>query len=67
MNKLAVIITIALTVFVAGIAVYLIGYNPEWIMQGFALEVLPTMDEVHDNFNEEFGTDFQFPLKSKPE
>ena len=36
MNKLAVIITIALTVFVAGIAVYLIGYNPEWIMQGFA-------------------------------
>jgi len=41
--------------------------TPEWILQGFAWEVLPTMDQVHDEFNEEFGTDFQFPLKPKPE
>jgi ribonuclease Z len=37
--------------------------TPEWIMQGFAWETLPLMDEVHEDFNKEFGTDFEFPLR----
>ncbi len=37
--------------------------TPEWIMQGFAWETLPLMDEVHADFNQEFGTDFEFPLR----
>jgi len=38
---------------------------PEWIMQGFEWEALPVMDEVHEDFNKEFGTDFEFPLRPK--
>jgi hypothetical protein len=41
--------------------------TPEWIMQGFAWETLPLMDDVHADFNKEFGTDFEFPLKPKGE
>jgi ribonuclease Z len=37
--------------------------TPEWIMQGFEWEALDVMDEVHDEFNEQYGTDFQFPLR----
>ena len=37
--------------------------TPEWIMQGFAWETLPLMDAVHEDFNKEFGTDFEFPLR----
>ena len=41
--------------------------TPEWILQGFAWETLPVMDEIHENFNKKFGTDFQFPLRPKEE
>ncbi len=37
--------------------------TPDWIMQGYEWETLPTMDRVHEEFNEEFGTDFRFPLR----
>ena len=39
--------------------------TPEWIMQGFERETLDLMDEIHDDFNREFGTDFKFPLRPK--
>ena len=39
--------------------------TPEWILQGYAWETLPLMDEIHEEFNEEFGTDFKFPLRPK--
>ncbi len=39
--------------------------TPEWIMQGFAWDALPLMDQIHEEFNEEFGTDFVFPLRPK--
>jgi ribonuclease Z len=39
--------------------------TPEWILQGFEWETLPLMDEVHEDFNKEFGTDFEFPLRPK--
>jgi len=26
-------------------------------------ETLPLMDEIHEDFNEQFGSDFQFPLR----
>ena len=39
--------------------------TPEWIMQGFEWEALDLMDEIHDDFNEQYGTDFQFPLRPK--
>jgi len=38
---------------------------PEWILQGYAWETLPLMDQIHEEFNKEFGTDFKFPLGSK--
>jgi ribonuclease Z len=38
--------------------------TPEWILKGFAWEALPTMDAVFDEFNEQFGTDFEFQLKA---
>jgi len=41
--------------------------TPEWIMQGFAWELLPLMDQIHDDFNEEFGTDLHFPLQPNEE
>lgn len=41
--------------------------TPEWILQGFAWETLPVMDEIHKQFNKKFGTDFKFPLQSKSE
>jgi len=37
--------------------------TPEWILQGYEWETLPVMDEIHEEFNEEFGTDFKFPLR----
>jgi len=39
--------------------------TPEWILQNFECDTLPLMDEVHDEFNSEFGTDFEFPLRPK--
>ena len=38
--------------------------TPEWILQGFAWETMPVMDEVFEEFNQEFGTDFEFQLKA---
>jgi hypothetical protein len=32
--------------------------TPEWILQGYAWETMPTMDKVFEEFNKEFGTDF---------
>jgi len=32
-------------------------------MQGYEWETLSLMDQIHADFNEEFGTDFQFPLR----
>jgi ribonuclease Z len=39
--------------------------TPEWILQGYAWETLPLMDQIHEDFNKEFGTDFTFPLRPK--
>ena len=39
--------------------------TPQWILDGYAWETLPLMDEIHDDFNKEFGTDFKFPLRPK--
>ena len=39
--------------------------TPEWIMQAYAWETLPLMDQIHEDFNKEFGTDFVFPLQPK--
>jgi ribonuclease Z len=36
---------------------------PEWVMQGFEWQTLDLMDEIHDDFNERYGTDFEFPLR----
>jgi ribonuclease Z len=41
--------------------------TPEWVMEGFEWETLETMDEIHDDFNRKFGTDFKFPLRPKGE
>ena len=37
--------------------------TPAWILQNYEWDALPLMDEVHDEFNAEFGTDFEFPLR----
>jgi ribonuclease Z len=37
--------------------------TPEWVLQGYEWETLPLMDQIHEDFNEKFGTNFQFPLK----
>lgn len=37
--------------------------TPEWILQGYEWETLEVMDEIHRDFNQEFGTDFNFPLR----
>ncbi len=39
--------------------------TPEWIMQGYEWETIPVMNKVHEDFNKQFGTNFQFPLKKK--
>jgi ribonuclease Z len=39
--------------------------TPEWILQGYEWETLELMDEVHEEFNSEFGTDFEFQLRPK--
>lgn len=39
--------------------------TPEWILQGYEWETIPVMNKVYKDFNEEFGTDFEFPLKKK--
>jgi len=36
----------------------------EWILNGFAWEALPTIEKVFEEFNAQFGTDFEFQLKS---
>ena len=41
--------------------------TPAWVLQGYEWETLPLMDEIHEEFNEEFGTDFEFALKPDPE
>ena len=41
--------------------------TPEWILQGYEWETLPLMDQIHKEFNEEFGTDFEFPLQPREE
>jgi len=33
----------------------------------FEGETLPVMDEIHEEFNREFGTDFEFALRPKDE
>jgi hypothetical protein len=38
--------------------------TPEWILEGFAWEAMPTMDRVFEDFNTEYGTDFEFQLKA---
>ena len=37
--------------------------TPQWILQGYEWMTLPLMDQIHEEFNEEFGTDFRFPLR----
>jgi ribonuclease Z len=37
--------------------------TPEWILQGFEWETLELMDEIHDDFNAEYGTNFEFQLR----
>ena len=37
--------------------------TPKWILDGYEWETLPVMDEIHKEFNEEFGTDFEFQLR----
>ena len=39
--------------------------TPEWILQGFEWQALDLMDEIHEEFNEEYGTDFEFQLRPK--
>lgn len=39
--------------------------TPDWIMQGFEWETLDLMDQIHEDFNKEYGTDFKFPLRPK--
>lgn len=41
--------------------------TPEWILQGYEWQTLELMDEFHEEFNEEYGTDFKFPLRPKEE
>jgi hypothetical protein len=41
--------------------------TPEWILQGFAWETLQVMNEVYEDFNKKFGSDFKFPLQPKGE
>jgi len=37
--------------------------TPAWILSNFEWQTLPEMDQLHDEFNEEFGTDFEFLLR----
>jgi ribonuclease Z len=39
--------------------------TPEWILQGYEWQTLELMDELHEDFNEEYGTDFKFQLRPK--
>lgn len=39
--------------------------TPEWILQGYEWDTLDLMDDIHREFNEEFGTQFEFPLRPK--
>ena len=41
--------------------------TPEWILQGYEWGTLELMDEIHEEFNEEYGTDFKFPLRPRQE
>jgi ribonuclease Z len=38
--------------------------TPQWILEGFEWQALPVMDQAHDDFNAQFGTDFEFPLNA---
>jgi ribonuclease Z len=37
--------------------------TPKWVMDGLEPEVLPVIQKIYDDFNEERGTNFQNPLK----
>jgi ribonuclease Z len=37
--------------------------TPEWIMEGLEPEVLPVIQKIYDDFNEQFGTSIPNPLK----
>ena len=39
--------------------------TPAWILQGYEWETIPLMNKIYEDFNEEFGTNFKFPLKKK--
>jgi ribonuclease Z len=41
--------------------------TPAWVLQGYEWETLPLMDEIFEEFNEEYGTDFEFALKPDSE
>ncbi len=37
--------------------------TPEWIMAGLEPDLLPVIQKIYDDFNEEFGTDIPNPLE----
>ena len=39
--------------------------TPEWLLQGYAWETMPEMDRIFEEFNREFGTEFEFQLQPK--
>ena len=41
--------------------------TPEWVLQGFEWQTLELMDQIHEEFNAEYGTDFKFQLRPKNE
>jgi len=41
--------------------------TPQWILQGFEWQTLEVMDNIHEEFNEEYGTDFKFQLRPEVE
>ena len=41
--------------------------TPQWILQGFEWQTLEVMDNIHEEFNEEYGTDFKFQLRPEEE
>jgi ribonuclease Z len=39
--------------------------TPQWILQGFEWQTLGLMDQIHEDFNQEYGTNFEFQLRPK--
>ena len=37
--------------------------TPQWILQGYEWQTLQLMDQIHEEFNAEYGTEFKFPLR----